>query len=94
MKQENKCPWNTRPKNVEEMLQSCREQGDWEDENETNAPIHWCIVPTRQFMQGLCARLILNETRVERLDNEMKDAHRSIVLLLKNALGIEKDMES
>ena len=57
------CPWDTAPKTLEGLVASADAQGRWEKQHGP-APITWCIIPTRQMMRQICARILEMEKAV------------------------------
>jgi hypothetical protein len=58
-----KCPWDTRPTTLELMLDSIDQQIDWEHTNKKQAPISWCLIPTKEMFYDLIARVIYLESK-------------------------------
>ena len=61
MTTEPQCPWNTRPKTLDECLQTIARQNEWEVENGRPAPLGWNMILTKEVFSDLVRRVIALE---------------------------------
>lgn len=59
-----KCPWETSPKTVEQMLNTAMLQLAWEKDNGKKAPYEWHAVFTTQLIGDITHRMIMLEQAV------------------------------